>query len=55
MVAPNLCLHLQIPGGTNTTPICPFPEAAVFPQPRPPAQASHYCQAMGTICSLSVS
>lgn len=32
-----------------------FPEAAVFPQPRPPAQASHYCQAIGTICSLSVS
>lgn len=32
-----------------------FPEAAVFSQPRPPAQASHYCQAIGTICSLSVS
>lgn len=32
-----------------------FPEAVVFPQPRPPAQASHYCQAIGTICSLSVS
>lgn len=53
IVAPNLSLHLLILSGTNQSVF--FFAAAFSPLSQPPAQASHCCQAICTICPLSVS